>query len=71
MNVLGMLAVAGMLIGVIGLGHLGDSARPFAWGFAVSVAVLVHWINSLQKQLDALKSATASRSSDRDMNQGG
>jgi hypothetical protein len=55
MNKLGMIAVAGMLIAVIGMGHLGESAQPLAWGFAVCIAVLVHWVNSLQKQVDALK----------------
>ena len=56
MNKLGMIVVAGMFIAVIGMGHLGENARPLAWGFAVSIGVLVHWINSLQKQVDELKS---------------
>jgi len=56
MNKLGMIAVAGMLIAVIGMGHFGEGARPLAWGFAVCIAALVHWVNALQKQVDALKS---------------
>ena len=56
MNKPGMIAVAGMLIAVIGMGHLGDGARPLAWGMAICIGVLVHWVNSLQKQVDALTS---------------
>ena len=55
MNTLGMIVVAGMLIAVIGMGHLGEGARPLAWGLAVSIGVLVHWVNSLQKQINELK----------------
>jgi len=55
MNKLGMIVVAGMLIAVIGMGHLGENARPLAWGFAIAIGVLVHWVNDLQTQLDALK----------------
>lgn len=57
MNKLGMIAVAGMLIAVIGMGHLGDDARPLAWGFAICIGVLVHQVNVLQKQIDELKSS--------------
>ena len=56
MNKLGMIVVAGMLIAAIGMGHLGENARPLAWGFAIAIGVLVHWVKGLQKQLDALKS---------------
>ena len=55
MNTLGMIVVAGMFIAVIGIGHLGEGARPLAWGLAVSIGVLVHWVNSLQKQINELK----------------
>ena len=55
MNKLGMIVVCGMLIAVIGMGHLGESARPLAWGFAIAIGVLVHWVNALQKEIEALK----------------
>lgn len=60
MNPLGMIAVAGVLIAVIGIGHFGPSARPLAWGLAICVGVLVHWVNSLQKQVDALRGSPKS-----------
>ena len=63
MNKLGMIAVAGMLIAVIGMGHLGENARPLAWGFAVCISVVVHWVNSLQKQVNALKTDHESKPS--------
>jgi hypothetical protein len=50
-----MIAIAGMLIAVLGIGHFGENARPLAWGFAVCIGILVHWVNSLQKQVNALK----------------
>ena len=56
MNKLGMIAVLGMLIAVIGMGHLGENARPLAWGLALCIGVLVHWVNSVQKEVDALTS---------------
>ena len=56
MHPVGYIVVAGMLIAVIGMGHLGEDARPLAWGFAVAIGVLVHWVNSLQKQINDLKS---------------
>lgn len=56
MSKLGIIAVFGMFIAVIGMGHLGENARPLAWGLALSIAVIVHWVNSLQKQMDQLKS---------------
>ena len=66
MNKLGMIALAGMLIAVIGMGHLGENARPLAWGLAVCIGVLVHWVNSLQKQIDELKSATGTPAANTD-----
>ena len=56
MNTLGMIAIVGMFVAIIGMGHLGENARPFAWGLALSIGVIVHWVNSLQKQIDQLKS---------------
>ena len=56
MNPIGMIAILGMFIAVLGIGHFGENARPLAWGFAISIGVLVHWVNVLQKELDALKS---------------
>ena len=56
MNPLGMIAIAGVFIAVLGIGHFGEDARPLAWGLAVCIGVLVHWVNSLQKQINALKS---------------
>ena len=55
-NTLGWIVVAGMFIAVIGIGHLGEGARPLAWGFAVSIGVLAHWVNALQNQINELKS---------------
>ena len=55
MNPIGMIAVAGMLIAVIGIGHLGEDARALAWGLAISVGVLVHWVNALQKQIEEIR----------------
>ena len=63
MNKLGMIAVAGMLTAVIGMGHFGENARPLAWGFAIAISVLVHWVNSLQKQVNALTSDQESKPS--------
>ena len=57
MNKLCLLVVLGMLIAVIGLAQLGADARLPAVGFALCIGVLVHWVNSLQKQVDALTSA--------------
>jgi len=68
MNKLGMIAVAGMLISVIGMGHLGENARPLAWGLALAIGVLVHWVNSLQKQIDELKSASGNAAAGGDDN---
>lgn len=68
MNKLGMIAVAGMLIAVIGIGHLGENARPLAWGLFLCIGVLVHWVNSLQKQIDELKSASGNPAAENDVN---
>jgi hypothetical protein len=59
MNKLGMIAVAGMLMAVVGISICDPSARLLAGGLALCIGVLVHWVNSLQKQVDALKSETA------------
>jgi len=66
MNTVSMIAVAGALIAVIGIGHLGEGARPLAWGFAVCVAVLVHGMRSLQKQIDELRSSQDENATPRD-----
>jgi len=55
MHPVGYMVVAGMLIAVVGMGHLGENARPLAWGLAVAIGVLVHWVNSLQNQINELK----------------
>ena len=55
-NTAGWIVVAGMLIAVIGIGHLGEGARPLAWGLAVSIGVLAHWVNALQNEINELKS---------------
>ena len=55
-SILGWIVVAGMFIAVIGIGHLGEGGRPLAWGLAVSIGVLAHWVNALQNQINELKS---------------
>ena len=56
MNKLGMIVVFGMLMAVGGIAICEPSNRLLAGGFALCIGVLVHWVNSLQKQVDALKS---------------
>ena len=67
MNTLGMIAILGMFIAVIGMAHLGDNARPLAWGLALCIGVLVHWVNSLQKQVDQLKSTSGNSAAEADI----
>ncbi len=55
-NTAGWIVVMGMLIAVIGIGHLGENGRLLAWGFALSIGVLAHWVNALQNQINELKS---------------
>ena len=57
MNTISTIAIAGLLIAVIGVGHVGGDARPLAWGLAICIAVLVHGMRSLQGQIDELKFA--------------
>lgn len=57
MNTISMLVVAGLLIAVIGIGQVGEDARPLAWGLALCIAVLLHGMRSLQIQIDQLKAA--------------
>jgi len=68
MNKLGMIVVAGMLLAVIGMGACDNNVRPLAGGFALCIGVLVHWVNSLQKQVDGLKSAAANPAAENDVN---
>jgi len=56
MNKLGMVVVAGMLMAVVGIAICDPTARLLAGGFALCIGVLVHWVNALQKQVDALTS---------------
>ena len=56
MNKLGMIVVFGMLMAVVGIAICEPSNRLLAGGFALCIGVLVHWVNSLQKQVEALKS---------------
>jgi len=55
-NTAGWIVVLGMLIAVVGIGHLGENGRLLAWGLALSIGVLAHWVNSLQNQINELKS---------------
>lgn len=56
MNKLGMIAIFGMLMAVLGRGVVDSKIHLFEWGLALCISVLVHWVNSLQKQVDELKS---------------
>ena len=49
------IAVAGLLIAMIGIGRTGEDARPLALGLAVIVAALGWGILGLQKQVNTLK----------------
>jgi hypothetical protein len=58
MNTLSMIAVAGLLIAVIGVAHVDGDARPLAWGLSICIAALLHGMRSLQKQIDELKATS-------------
>ena len=49
------MAVAGLLISMIGIGRTGEHAIPLAIGLAVSVVALGYGILGLQKQVKALR----------------
>ena len=49
------IAVAGLLIAMVGIGRTGERAIPLAIGLAVSIVALGWGILSLQKQVDALR----------------
>ena len=68
MNTIGMLAVFGLLIAVVGAGNFGEDARPLAWGLAIVIGVLTTGMRSLQKQIDELKSASGSPVAENDDN---
>ena len=43
-------------IEMIGIALVDPNARLLAGEFALCIGVLVHWVNALQKQVDALRS---------------
>lgn len=56
MNKLGMIAIFGMLMAVVGSRAVDPKVHLLEWGLALCISVLVHWVNSLQRQVDELKS---------------
>ena len=56
MHLLGYIVVFGMLMAVVGIALCDANARLLAGGLALCIGVLVHWVNALQKQVDALTS---------------
>ncbi len=68
MNKLGMIVILGMLMAVIGMARSNEDAHLLAGGFALCIGVLVHWVNSLQKQIDGLKSVSGSPVEENDAN---
>ena len=57
MNKLGMTVVVGVFMAVLGIAICDPNSRLLAGGFALSIGVLVHWVNALQKQVDDLSAA--------------